>query len=117
MTNKNYPKGQIVDVDLGLPPGEVKGHEQGNLRPCVVVKSLGNLGLVIIVPCTSKEPKVPLYTVVRLNQGSAGLTTDSFALCHQIRTVSISRIVKERGRLDAKEILKIHSVIADTLEL
>ena len=114
---QSFQKGEILNVDLGKPPKEVKGHEQGYVRPCVIIKSFNNLGLAIIVPCTTSEPKYSLFTIVKLIKGSGGLTSDSFALCHQIRTVSFDRILSTRGKLDNKDILKIHSVLIDTLEL
>jgi len=36
-------------LDLGVAHLEFKGHEQGFERPWVVVKSLGNIGSLIIV--------------------------------------------------------------------
>jgi hypothetical protein len=27
---QNYTKGEVVNVNLGVPPNEVKGHEQGS---------------------------------------------------------------------------------------
>lgn len=112
-----YKKSDIVDIDLGKPPKEVKGHEQGYDRPCVVIKAFIPLGLIIIVPCTTTLPEYSLYTIVRLNKGLGGLTSDSFALCHQIRTISIDRIKRKRGQLGITEILKIHSVLLDTLDI
>jgi len=75
------------------------------------------LGLIIIVPCTTTFPKYSLYTIVKLNKGQGGLTSDSFALCHQIRTISVDRITRKRGQLGMTEILKIQTVLLDTLEL
>ena len=112
-----YQKGEIVNVNLGMPPKEVKGHEQGFDRPCVIIKSFNNLGLAIIIPCTTTNPRYSIYTIVKLLKGSGGLTSDSFALCHQIRTVSLDRVISNRGKLENKDILKIHSVLIDTLEL
>jgi mRNA interferase MazF len=114
---QNLSKGEIVNVNLGTPPKEVKGHEQGLERPCIVIKSFNNLELAVVVPLSSKEPKYSLFTIVKILKGTAGLTSDSFALCHQIRTISFDRIVSKRARLDTKDILKIHSVLIDTLEL
>ncbi|MEK6616084.1 MAG: type II toxin-antitoxin system PemK/MazF family toxin [Bacteroidota bacterium] len=113
----NYQKGEILNVNLGKPPKEIKGHEQAYERPCVVVKSFNNLGLAVIVPCTTTDPRYSLFTIVKLLKGSGGLTSDSFALCHQIRTVSFDRVISKRGKLDNKDILKIHSVLIDTLEI
>ncbi len=114
---QNYTKGEIIDVNLGSPPEQVKGHEQGKQRPCIVVKSFNNLELAVVVPLTSKKPKFSIYTIVEISKGTTRLTEDSYALCHQIRTISFDRIVKKRGILDEKDILKIHSVLIDMLEL
>jgi mRNA interferase MazF len=113
----NLAKGEIIDVNLGKPPKEVKGHEQGYERPCVVVQAFKNLGLAIVVPVTSKQPKYSIYTIVKLLKGSGGLTADSYVLCHQIRTISFDRVIKKRSKLEIKDILKIHAVLIDTLEI
>lgn len=114
---QSYQKGEVVDVDLGKPQKEVKGHEQAFYRPCVIITSFNNLELAVIVPCTTKKPRYSLYTNVKLPKGSGGLSSTSYVLCHQIRTVSFDRINKRRKRLGTKEILKIHSVLSDTLDL
>jgi mRNA interferase MazF len=110
-------RGDVVDVNLGSPPEEIKGHEQGFIRPCVVMKALSPLKLAIVVPLTSKASKKPFYSVVALEKGFAGLKFDSFALCHQIRTISFDRIFNRRGQLSEKDFLKIQGVLADLLEL
>lgn len=114
---QSYTKGEIINVNLGIPPKEIKGHEQGMERPCVVIKSFNNLDLVVVVPLTTKEAKYSLFTIVKILKGTAGLTADSYVLCHQIRTISFDRIISKRAKLDNKDILKIHSVLIDTLEL
>ena len=114
---KAYQKGQVVDVDLGTPPYEVVGHEQAYERPCIIIKSFNSLGLAIIVPCTSKQPPNNIYTIVKIPKGFGGFTADSFVLCHQIRTISLDRVIRDRGKLDLKDILKVHAVLADMLEL
>jgi len=114
---QNFSKGEIVNVNLGTPPKEIKGHEQGFERPCVIIKSFNNLDLAIVIPLTTKQAKYSLFTIVKIPNGTAGLTSDSYALCHQIRTISFDRIVSKRARLEHKDILKIHSVLIDTLEL
>lgn len=114
---QTFTKGEIINVNLGTPPKEIKGHEQGFERPCVIIKSFNNLDLAVIIPLTTKEAKYSLFTIVKIQKGTAGLTADSYALCHQIRTISFDRITSKRARLDNKDILKINSVLIDTLEL
>lgn len=115
--NPVYKKGDIVDVDLGKPPKQIKGHEQGLKRPCVVIKAFTSLGLLIIVPCTTTFPTYSLYTYVKLDKGIGGLTSDSYALCHQIRTISIERVKSKIGQLAKMYVFKIHSVLIDMLEV
>jgi len=66
----NLSKGEIIDVNLGQPPKEVKGNEQGFKRPCIVIKAFHNLGLAIVIPVTSNQPKYSIYTIVKLSKGS-----------------------------------------------
>ncbi|MBU0765211.1 MAG: type II toxin-antitoxin system PemK/MazF family toxin [Bacteroidetes bacterium] len=113
----NYQKGEIINIDLGTPPQEIKGHEQGFYRPCVIIKAFPQLELAIVTPCTSKEPKYSHYTIVKLTKGSGGLTADSYVLCHQIRTVSFDRMKVRHGKLVNKDLLKVQAVLLDTLEL
>jgi mRNA interferase MazF len=113
----NYQKGDVIEVNLGNPPKEIKGHEQGYKRPCIIMKSFNNLEIAIIVPCSTKEPKYSFYTIVKILKGVGGLTSESYALCHQIRTISFDRILSKRGRLPQNDILKISSVLIDTLDL
>lgn len=112
-----FSRGTIVDIDLGVPPNEVRGHEQGNKRPCVVIKSLPQFGIVIVVPFTSKKPKNPYYSIVTIPAGKGGLIAESYVLCHQIRAVSYDRFHSERGKLEKREIQKIIIVLKDILEI
>ncbi len=110
-------RGDIVDIDLGLPPNQIKGHEQGYTRPCVVIKPMDALKLAVILPITGTENSYMHYTTVELKAGTGGLTKDSFVLCHQIRTVSIDRLIKKRGTASPRDLSKIISVLKDTLEI
>jgi len=112
-----YQLGSIVNVDLGEPPYKVQGHEQGYERPCVIIKLFSELKLAIILPCSSKEPTYNHYTVVKMLKGAGGLSKDSYVLCHQIRTISFDRVLKNIGILDLKNILKVKAVLLDTLDL
>ena len=111
----DFSDGSIVNVDLGSPPDEVKGHEQGYKRPCVVLKYFPKLKLAVVLPCTSKKPPQSYYSIVHLKAGTGSLNQDSYVLCHQIRTVSVDRISKVIGHLPEKGFYKIQAVQADIL--
>jgi len=112
----NYQKAEIVFVDLGTVPDQVKGHEQANVRPCLIISPINALELAIIVPFTSK-PKSSLYSVVEVKKGNGGLKSDSYALCHQIRSVSSQRITKRVGVLPNSHFFKVLTVLSDLLDL
>ena len=107
-------------MNLGsVARGEVKGHEQGNKRPCVVIKEFSKLGLLIVVPFTTTQLKsnYPSYITKILPTENNGLTEDSNALCHQIRTISVERVEQKSGVLDDLDFQKIQATLLDTLAL
>jgi mRNA interferase MazF len=113
----DYKKGDIIIIDLGLPPNAIKGHEQAKTRPCVVIKCFSSLKMLTVIPCTSQKPNFSFYSIVELSNGSGGLTSDSYVLCHQIRSVSTERVIDKRGTLSSQDQLRINSVLIDILEL
>mgnify|MGYP002627305954 CR=1 FL=1 len=77
-----YHKGDIVMVDFN----PIKGHEQGNYRPVLVLNDLLlPSGMNIVVPITSKKKSYPLE--VELNSRTK---TQGVVLCFQIRTVDLN---------------------------
>lgn len=113
----NLKTGDIVYVNLGEPKLENKGHEESNKRPCLVLRFIKTFELSTIVPITSKKPPIPYFTIVPLKKGTGNLKKDSFALCHQLRTISSKRVISKFGNLDNLELNKIKSVVADLLEI
>jgi mRNA interferase MazF len=113
---QQLPPGTIVQVDLGLPPG-TKGREQQKPRPCVVVVHWPQLQLLMAVPISGNRPKVELYTTVALKPGANGLTKDSFALCHQLRSISEERVGRALGGLSSLDLEKVRAVVKAMLRL
>lgn len=83
-----------------LDPTE--GHEQAKTRPCLIISNdkfnNGAADLVIAVPLTSKNKKIPLHILIK--QGSSGLDVDSFIMPEQIRSLSINRCLKFIGKIN-----------------
>jgi len=80
----------------------VRGSEQRGLRPVLIVsneefnQAMPN---VTVVPLTSTRRR--LYpSEVLLPSGHAGLTHDSIAMAHQIRTISKERLRDVWGHVD-----------------
>ncbi len=113
-----FSVGDIVHVNLD----PVVGHEEAKTRPCVIVaiptrhrNTSKDLGLAIIVPLTTKRRN--WWTVVPVEM-VRGLRSKSFALCHQIRTVSIQRISQKTPEpIVKKDLLKIRYTLYNILSL
>ncbi|MHB8800303.1 MAG: type II toxin-antitoxin system PemK/MazF family toxin [Thermoanaerobaculia bacterium] len=93
-------RGTVVLVDLD----PTVGHEQKNVRPCVVVSdpavtSDQRYPLVGVVPLTGTEGRGALYP--RIPAGAGGLRKDSWALTDQLRSVDKRRVRAAYGSIDA----------------
>jgi mRNA interferase MazF len=93
-------RGTVVLVDLN----PTVGHEQKNVRPCVVVSdpavtSDQRYPLVGVVPLTGTEGRGALYP--RIPAGAGGLRKDSWALTDQLRSVDKRRVRAAYGSIDA----------------
>ncbi len=96
----------IVEVDLD----PVVGHEQGRMRPCVVVQNdISNrfASTTIVVPLTNaRNTSHPSPIYVPALRGDGGLKKDSLVLCDQIRTVDQQRFGRSFGVL-SPETMKV----------
>lgn len=89
----NIPsRGEIWTVNLN----PVKGREQAGYRPGLVISvdtfNHGPANLVIIIPITSKERKIPFH--IPINPPEAGVSKKSFIKCEDIRSISTERLSK-----------------------
>lgn len=115
--SNTYQKGDVVFVELGNPPNEVVGHEQGHRRPCLVLSNFNYLKLATIAPCTSKNKPYLAITSVAVSAGMGGLTEDSMIMLHQIRSVSHNRIKKKIGVMPSEIMDKVDTVMVDIFDL
>jgi len=114
MAGIKIKKGDVVLVDLN----PVKGHEQGKVRPAVIIQN--NLGneyspTTIVAPITSKIFTKEFPTNVYLEKKDSGLKINSTILLNQIRTSDKSRIIKKFKKLDKELIDKIDLAIKISL--
>lgn len=115
---KNKPKqGEIWLFD----PDPVKGNEVGKkVRPALVISSNllndGSSGLVIVLPITSKDKKIPTH--IKIESPEGGVNRESFAMCEQIRSISKDRLVKRLGTVKSRIILQeVNSWLNDLIWL
>jgi len=93
-------RGDIVWADLN----PVRGHEQGGLRPVVVVSEdifNASSGTVIAMAITSQLQRAGFPLTWEIT--STKLPKRSWVKISQIRTLSVQRVGKRIGRLSAEE--------------
>ena len=99
---KQINQGDIYLVNLN----PIKGHEQGGLRPVVVLQNSilnRNLNTIVTAPLTSNLDSRGLMTTYFLPKKMSGLHKDSVALLYQIRTIDKTRLKKEIGHISKKD--------------
>lgn len=78
----------VVLVDLD----PTRGHEQAGTRRALVVsyEAFHRSGMATVCPITTRTPKYP--GEVPIPDGHAGQTRDGLILCHQVRTLDLTRV-------------------------
>lgn len=108
-------RGEVWLVDLGEPVG----HEQGGRRPAIVVSgdalNRGQGRLVTVVPVTSRHRGVPAH--IPLERAMTGLDRPSVAMTDQHRVVSLDRLERRFGVVDADAMSAIATWLRIFLEL
>jgi len=98
---------------LNLNPA--RGHEQAGIRPALIVSvnmfNQGPAGLVVVLPITTKDKKIPLHVKVTPPEG--GLTDISFIKCEDVRSVSTERLLKRLGSIETSTLV----IVEDKLRI
>ncbi len=76
----------IVDFDPST------GHEQSGQRRALVVsyEAFHSSGMAAVCPISARDPKYPGEVPIPI--GEAGQTKDGVILCHQLRTIDLTRV-------------------------
>jgi mRNA interferase MazF len=113
--NVKPARGEIWLVDLN----PTRGHEQAGKRPALVISvdlfNAGPAGLVVVLPITTKDKKIPLH--VRINPPEGGIRETSFIKCEDIRSVSTERLLARLGEVSQDTISEIEDRIKILLGL
>lgn len=109
-----FNRGEIWIIDLD----PTIGREQAKKRPCLILSSNSfnktSVGLVIVIPITTKKKNIPLH--IPIDPGQSGLKIFSYIMCEQIRSVSIERIENYSGKLDEDILLEIEYILKKILD-
>lgn len=108
-------RGEVWRVDLE----PVRGHEQGRVRPALVVSASilnrGPSGLVTVVPITSKARSIRSF--LRIDPPEGGVPKTSFLICDQIRTISTDRLLRRLGVIRASTLAQVEDRLKILLDL
>jgi mRNA interferase MazF len=88
------------------------GSEQSGTRPIIIFQN--NLitqfsTTAITIPLTTNLKRATLPTSLLLPKGSGGLSHDSVALCHQVRVLDKTRLLKLLGTLTSEQITDLEA--------
>ena len=110
-------RGDIFDARLN----PTEGSEQAGTRPVIVVSrdAINQFSsVIVVVPLTSaKNIKRSFPNNVLIKAGNGGLTADSVALGGQIRGITKSRLLHQRGSLPQEVMKHIDQILRITLDL
>lgn len=112
-------RGEIYKIDLS---NGRSGHETQGERPAIIFSNdvfNGNASwkTVIVIPVTTSVSQARRSYGVVLPAGSAGLPSESVALCHQITTIDRDRIGALYGQLDARLLRSVEDEVRTILRL
>ena len=79
----------------------VLGREQAGKRPTLVISvdlfNQGASGLIVVLPITSKDKRIPFH--VEIVPPNGGLKVRSFVKCEDVRSISVERFDKCLGKV------------------
>lgn len=95
-----------------------KGSEQAGTRPVIIFQesTLSQFtSTAISIPLTTNLRRASLPTCLMISSGQGGLNQDSVALCHQLRVIDKTRLIKKLGQLELEVIANLESIVLFTI--
>jgi mRNA interferase MazF len=107
-------RGDVWLADLN----PVRGSEQAGTRPVLVMQT--NVinrftTTVLTIPFTTNLRRAALPSCVSVAAGEGGLSSESVALCHQLRVLDKTRLTKRLGEVGAATLEEIETCVLFTL--
>ncbi|HEY3437822.1 MAG TPA: type II toxin-antitoxin system PemK/MazF family toxin [Actinotalea sp.] len=108
-------RGEIYLADLGAPVG----HEQGMVRPVLVLSAQAWLDshppVVAVVPLTRTRRDSPTH--VEVEPGASGLAATSYVKCEDLRAISPERLARRFGTVEDVTLLRVEVITRRLLGL
>jgi mRNA interferase MazF len=107
-------RGEVWLADLN----PIRGSEQAGIRPILVFQNdtiNAFTSTVLTIPFTTNLRRAALPSCVRVDAGEGGLSSDSVALCHQLRVLDTARLIRRLGAVSVQTMLSIEQCVLFTL--
>jgi len=107
-------RGEVWMADLN----PVRGSEQAGMRPVLIFQtdSINRFTTTVLaIPFTTNLRRAGLPSCVQISSGEGGLSSDSVALCHQLRVLDKTRITRRLGALGTVTLEKIEDCVLFTM--
>ncbi len=94
-----------------------RGSEQAGTRPVLIFQNDAinrYTTTVLCVPLTTNLRRATLPSCVQIQKGEGGLASDSVALCHQLRVLDKTRLIRKLGAVGQKTISAIEGCVRFT---
>jgi mRNA interferase MazF len=69
---------------------------------------------IVTIPFTTNLRRAALPSYVRVAAGEGGLTSDSVALCHQLRVLDTTRLIRRLGSVNRQTMLAVERCVLFT---
>ena len=107
-------RGEVWLADLN----PTRGSEQAGVRPVLIFQNdkINNFtSTVLAIPFTSNLRRAALPSCVRVSAGEGGLNSDSVVLCHQVRVLDTSRLIRCLGSVNRQTMLAVERSVLFTM--
>jgi mRNA interferase MazF len=95
----------------------IRGSEQAGTRPVLIFHNdrINRFTSTFLsIPLTTNLQRASLPSCVTISQGEGGLTKDSVALCHQLRVLDGTRLLKRLGSISNQTLVAVESAVLFT---
>jgi mRNA interferase MazF len=112
-------RGEVYWADL-VPRS---GSEQRGRRPVIVIshdafnQTQGWRSIIVVPLSTSATQAGRGPSAVMLPEGTAGLSKESVALCHQVTTLDRSKLTQRIGELNSREVEQVEDGLKAAMDL
>ena len=96
----------------------IRGSEQAGTRPVLVLQTNAInrfTTTVLTVPFMTNLRRAALPSCVQVAAGEGGLSSESVALCHQLRVLDKTRLTRRLGEVSNATLEKIETCVLFTL--